>query len=72
VESIAGYELEWNSQWKAENDRFEEFLNFDPNLQKLSRKCFLCGMETITYKHGFLTLIRFILMILPSTSQWMQ
>jgi hypothetical protein len=32
VESTTSYELEWNSQWKYDNDRFEEFLNSDPNL----------------------------------------
>ncbi len=40
MESLAGYELEWNSQWKVENDRFEEFLNFNLDLQKLSHKMF--------------------------------
>ncbi len=40
VESTSNYELEWNSQWKFENDRFEEFLNPNLDLQKLSHKMF--------------------------------
>jgi hypothetical protein len=40
MELTIGYELEWNNQWIVENDRFEEFLNFDLDLQKLPNKMF--------------------------------
>ncbi len=40
VESIVGYEMEWNSQWKSKNDRFEEFLHSNLNLKKFSHKTF--------------------------------
>jgi hypothetical protein len=72
VESLVGFEIKWNSQWKSKNDRFKEILHSNPNLKNFPIKYFLCGMETIAYGHGFHILIGLILMIPLGTSQWMQ
>ncbi len=71
VESTTGYELEWNSQWKSKNG-LKNYWIWTLISKSFPIKCFSCGIETITYRHGFFISIRFILMTLPNTYQWMQ
>ncbi len=36
------YEVGWNDHYKLENQKVEDFLQADPNLQKMSKKIFFC------------------------------
>lgn len=40
LESIVGFEIKWNNQWKSKNDRFKEILHSNPNLKNFPIKYF--------------------------------